>query len=124
MAAKGRVGRNDREFSLFIRERDRVCQRCGKDRNLQCAHIVSRTYRKTRWDPDNAMALCFGCHKTFTHWPLEWEAFVITRMGEEGYRELKLKAQDTVGPKADLDEVWAEVKKWRSELAASREDSR
>lgn len=66
----------DQAFSRYIRERDGACQRCAERDGLQCAHIVSRRYRVTRWDEDNAMALCMRCHVYFTHRPLEWENFI------------------------------------------------
>lgn len=107
----------DTEFSLFIRERDRICQKClrGPDEvQLQCAHIVSRSYTKTRWYPPNAMALCSGCHVTFTHWPLEWEGFVVARIGEDEYRRIKLMAQET-GWHVDYESMLADIRRWREE---------
>lgn len=82
----------DKAFSLFVRTRDQHCQVCGTDRNLQCAHIVSRRYMGVRWDPANAVALCRGCHLKYTVRPLEWEAWVIAQGGEEFYRKLKFRA--------------------------------
>lgn len=38
------------------------CERCGKRDRLQCAHIISRTYMATRYDKENALSLCSGCH--------------------------------------------------------------
>ena len=46
---------------------------------LQCAHIISRRYRVTRWAPENALPLCAGHHTYYTHHPLEWEAFIEQR---------------------------------------------
>lgn len=65
--------RADRAFSLFIRNRDGDCMAGGEHGgSLQCAHIVSRRYLATRWDPANAVALCSRHHTYFTHRPLEW----------------------------------------------------
>jgi len=89
----------DRIFSLWIRNRDGVCQAnaqrketCESPDYLQCAHIVSRDYSATRLDPGNAMALCRSCHMYFTQRPLEWEEFVIGYMGEDDYYRLKVRA--------------------------------
>ena len=49
--------------------------------SLQCAHIISRSYRSVRWDERNAMPLCAGAHVYFTHHPLEWERFVLNYSG-------------------------------------------
>jgi len=58
-------------------ERDgKICQRCGKAEGdvhltrrgvfhrvaIQWAHIHSREYHITRWEPDNTLALCDVCH--------------------------------------------------------------
>lgn len=59
---------------------------------LQCAHIVGRSYRSVRWSEDNAMPLCAGAHVYFTHHPLEWEGFVIMRIGDDAYAALKRRA--------------------------------
>lgn len=86
-------------FSLVIRYRDRECRRCGSDGAgrplwwLQCAHVFSRGYMLTRFDEDNAMCLCAGCHQSFGHRPLEWEDFCIEQMGEDEYNALKRKAK-------------------------------
>lgn len=85
----------DKLFSIFIRARDKVCVACGSARNLQCAHVFSRRYLKVRWDERNAVALCAGCHVKFTHFPLEWEDFIIERMGQDEYTQLRADARET-----------------------------
>lgn len=59
---------------------------------VQCAHIVSRTYRSVRWSEDNAMRLCAGAHVYMTHHPLEWENFVTMRIGDDAFAALKRRA--------------------------------
>lgn len=66
----------DRLFSEQVRNRDRRCRNCGSFERLQCAHIISRSYKSIRIDPDNAVALCASCHVFFTHRPIEWEIWV------------------------------------------------
>ncbi len=65
----------DKLFSLIVRDRDGECVRCDSADFLQCAHLVSRSYKTTRCDLDNAVTLCRGCHVYFTHHPLEWIEF-------------------------------------------------
>ena len=84
--------RKDRNFSLAVRARDERCMNCLKRDNLQCAHIVSRRYRLTRWDYDNAVALCRNCHVFYTHRPLEWEDWVDSHLGDGHYLRMKQKA--------------------------------
>lgn len=58
----------DKAFSEFIRKRaGYCCERCGKQyepksQGLQCSHHFSRRYHNIRFDPDNALALCYNCH--------------------------------------------------------------
>ena len=87
----------DRVFSLLVRSVG-CCQSCGATERLQCAHVVSRRYLGVRFAFDNAMCLCAACHMRFTHRPLEWEVFVIDRMGDGAFAELKRRALSHRGP--------------------------
>lgn len=57
----------DAAFSLCVRERaDWTCERCGSKphaQGLHCAHVMSRGHWSVRFDPCNALALCYGCHR-------------------------------------------------------------
>lgn len=89
---KAKLRDADKLFSLFIRNRDGwACRKCGSVQNIQCAHIVSRRYRATRWSPDNAIALCARDHVKFTYRPLEWEAWIDERFPGR-LEALKLRA--------------------------------
>lgn len=73
-------GPGDIAFSKMIRERDEwMCRRCGKEflpssRGLHSAHMFTRRIQATRHDPDNAVALCYGCHQYLDSHPDEkWE---------------------------------------------------
>lgn len=79
----------DTLFSKIIRSAGR-CKRCGSTFNLQCAHIISRRYHQVRWNLDNALCLCAGCHMYFTYHPLEWEDY-IDGLGID-YAKLKKQA--------------------------------
>lgn len=83
----------DRLFSKMIRARDGRCRMCRSEYNLDCAHIFSRGYFAVRWEPENAVALCSGHHKEYTHKPLEWEDWVREWMGNEAYDALRLRAR-------------------------------
>jgi len=74
------MGKADVLFAQRVKERDRACRRCGSTSFLQCAHIISRSYKAIRVDPRNAVALCRSCHTRFTHRPLEWQAWVDEQM--------------------------------------------
>lgn len=55
-------------FSRCVRERSNwTCERCGKHftpptQGLHCSHYKGRGSWSTRFDPLNAIALCYGCH--------------------------------------------------------------
>jgi 5-methylcytosine-specific restriction endonuclease McrA len=87
----------DRWFSMIVRSVG-VCASCGTSERLQCAHVVSRRYLGVRYSIDNAMCLCAACHLRYTHRPLEWEQFVISRMGEPALLDIKRRALAFRGP--------------------------
>ena len=78
---------------LRIRAKNR-CQRCGSSSSsCNWHHIFSRRYIITRWDEDNLLLLCFGCHFNYAHSKIEeFRDFVISKMGEGKYMLLKQKA--------------------------------
>ena len=104
----------DRVFSLQIRSRDHwTCRRCEKvyvypTNALQCAHMFSRRCSRctakrprgqaspehecTRLDPDNALALCAGCHTYLDSNPWEKEAFWRSEIGDERFDALAARA--------------------------------
>jgi HNH endonuclease len=93
----------DRLFSTFIRTRDGACQECHSTEGLQCAHLISRRYLATRWNDDNAVALCFRCHKRYTERPLEWDDWCASHLGEGLWSGLKEIAMN--GGRPDIAEV-------------------
>jgi len=38
------------------------CEKCGKTTYLNSHHISSRSHKATRWNTDNGICLCAGCH--------------------------------------------------------------
>lgn len=92
----------DTLFSLYIRARDGMCQRCGSSDRLQCAHGFSRRYLGTRWDEENAWALCAGCHVYWTHRPLEWDETMLLWLGVDRYAALRKRALTITQPDYDL----------------------
>lgn len=95
----------DRLFSLVVRN----VGSCGADDGrpcsggLQCAHGFSRRYRNTRWDARNAWCLCQAHHTYYTHRPIEWDLWMLDRLGVEGYVQLREAALATT--KVDLEYI-------------------
>lgn len=106
ISSRGAIRKADDLFSALIRSLG-YCENCGKtwaDVQLHCAHWISRRYRNTRWDPDNAFCLCAGCHMWFTDHPTEFGRWAVARRGEETYQRLREAAEQVT--KLDvLDEI-------------------
>lgn len=90
----------DTIFSKKIREVG-FCHRCGATSQLQCAHIVSRSYLATRWNFDNAICLDAACHLFFTYHPLEFYDWIGVQFGEGYYEKLKQIALTHAKPNYD-----------------------
>ena len=101
----------DRLFSRYIRLRDGgICQRCGKyvglTQGLHCAHFHSRRHQNTRYDPDNAIALDFGCHQYLDSHPIEKIEFFKARLGEQAFDLLRARANEVGRPDKKAIELW------------------
>lgn len=98
----GDKARADRLFSLAICSHGR-CENCQKSSGvqLQCAHIMSRRYSKTRCNLKNAFCLCAGCHIFFTANPVAFGQFVSETWANEYFEQIQALAYDVRGPKTD-----------------------
>lgn len=82
----------------MIRDRDFcTCQRCGavhpsNSRGLHCAHMFGRGKYATRFDPENACALCYGCHRYLDTHPHEKREFFRKRLGDEAFEALEVRS--------------------------------
>ncbi len=70
---------------------------------LSWAHILSRVYHRIRYLKENCFCLCMGHHVYFGHRPIEWEWFVLGKIGDRLFAALKHAA--VTGPKLDPAEV-------------------
>lgn len=88
----------DRLFSLCVRTRDQfTCRRCGarhskNSQGLHSAHIFGRGKLSTRFELNNAVALCYGCHRWLDTHPDEKTRWVLSWMTPEDYDRLLFKA--------------------------------
>jgi|SRR3990167_9726670 len=106
----------DKLFSLIVRSRG--CEETGVSNvgRLNCCHIMPRGYLATRWDLDNAVCLTWGRHRWYTSRPLEWEDFVVGKIGRKKYNELKHRAR--AGIKRSLEDYQELYDKLTSEAYA------
>ena len=83
---KVKIDKRDTVFSKLVRERaNQLCERCGRHSSevaLQCSHIFSRRHVATRWHPDNAQCLCFGCHKWWHESPAQSGVWIRELLGD------------------------------------------
>jgi hypothetical protein len=62
----------DRLVSIQVREaNDHKCERCGLPAN-QVHHVLSRRYRRLRWDKRNLVSICPRHHMGAHHSPIEF----------------------------------------------------
>lgn len=57
----------DKEWSKYILNRDKCCQKCGGKSALSPHHAFGRRHRATRWDIYNGVCLCYPCHLHWAH---------------------------------------------------------
>jgi 5-methylcytosine-specific restriction endonuclease McrA len=96
--------RADKLFSEYIRSIGK-CEWCGAvNDTLQCAHVFSRAYLVTRWEPINANCLCASCHFKWHQQPVEAVEWVKEYLGEDVYDELRRVAKTSV-KKIDLQQI-------------------
>jgi hypothetical protein len=96
-----RITPADKYFSLCIRERANWhCERCGsyfaegRRMGLHCSHVHGRGKWSVRFDPQNATALCYGCHRYMGSQPLQHMDWIEARLGRVDYDALSERAQD------------------------------
>lgn len=79
------------------------CEKCGKQNALNSHHVYSRSNRSTRWDLNNGVCLCVGCHifssKFSAHkTPLEFVEWIRDSRGADWYSDLRTKAREIYKP--------------------------
>ncbi len=87
---------------------DNHCEYCGEYKRLECSHFHGRRKKSTRWDFDNAAALCFTCHREMDEHPDVHTGFFKKRLGSERYEQLGIRARTIVKP--DRDKIEAQLK--------------
>jgi hypothetical protein len=81
----------DRLFSQYIRARAGYrCEYSGEQGELMdCAHVLSRRFVHTRWDPRNAVCLTRRWHMYFTERPHEWADWTRRYLGADTVQALQ-----------------------------------
>ena len=88
----------DALFSDYIRMRDKwTCQNCfvvyePPTQGLHCSHFFGRGWKSTRWDVENAFALCFSCHTKMGSDPVGHYEFALKKHGRKILDGLTVRA--------------------------------
>lgn len=107
----------DTLFSKLVRSRG-VCEIKTDTEclgSLQCCHGFSRRYRATRWDSDNAWAGCARHHQYWTAHPIEWDDWMLRKLGMTQYASLRYRAMS--GERVDPKEVLIRLKNYEAKAA-------
>lgn len=89
-------------------ERDNhECVRCHvPGRTVQWAHIISRRHLCTRWELDNSLSLCAGCHLFWHEYPSLSGPWFVKNWPERNEHIQKLYA---AGGKVELQAVYDQL---------------
>jgi hypothetical protein len=90
----------DNAWAKAVKARDKICQKCGSNKNkLEAHHIFTRSFKSTCWDIDNGISLCTYCHKfgpeSAHKSPESFRDWLIPIIGQHKYDKLKWKANST-----------------------------
>ena len=98
---KIRIDPLDTKFSKMIRTKKPICESCHTRSSSQVHHFKGRRHQSVRFDPDNAWALCFTCHRKFHEDPEYAVVMAKARLGIR-YDSFILKA-NMIRPKYTVD---------------------
>src|SRR3990167_6707603 len=100
----------DKLFSELVRI-EGLCEHCGRkppEVRLNTAHVFSRRFLVTRWEPLNGVCLCVSCHRWAHDRPIEFPEFMKELLGEPVYDELRYIAKTSI-KRVDLNEKIKEL---------------
>lgn len=89
----------------FARDGHR-CRRCGSPARIQWHHINSRSIRVLRWDVNNCLTLCAGCHLWWHHRPFAATDWARSALGQRAIDLLHARMRDRA---SSADEVLANL---------------
>ena len=115
---------------LVVELRDRnTCQRCGtekvrEDAQIHWAHIFTRNHKRLRWNPDNSLALCAGCHLWMDREKRDGYLWFARKFPDRAMGLGLLRRDRSRKPKMDLatERLWLEnaIREWESQMTDHR----
>ncbi len=82
------------------------CVRCSNNRTIQWSHVIGRRHPCTRWELDNSLTLCAGCHRFWHEYPTLSGEWFRKNWPDRHEHILKLF---NAGGKVDLDAKFEEL---------------
>jgi hypothetical protein len=103
--------RLDRKLLRILRsivmQRDPVCRICKRRPSTDTMHLIGRSARRVRYDPENAMGGCRECHDHMTRHSKQWARWWQTELGLRRAEALLARAAD---PRQKFDITAAEAR--------------
>jgi hypothetical protein len=105
----------DKLWASIVKERDGKCIYCGSTRNLNAHHIFTKArHGNLRWEPDNGVTLCAGCHTFGIHInPAPYMLRIIEYVGKDVMEKLRVMAQEKPSP-LRLDDIQSVIMRLKS----------
>lgn len=104
---------------VYKKSKDGRCARCGRKGGLQAMHIFPKgKYPHLRFDLDNGIPGCAGCHIYLTNEHEAHRDFCIGYLGERRYEDLRMRS--LLKAKCDVDLVIVQL---RNETGGSQNES-
>lgn len=94
---KSEVKALDALVTIKVHERPDCCEFCKLVGPYHAHHLISRSYRSVRWEPDNLVKICNRCHYKAHQHPLWAERMAEEHLGAERWQELKHMAERVKG---------------------------
>lgn len=113
MSLKIKISALDRKFSQYIRQiRGNRCERCKRQGvTLQGHHFYGRRKKSVRFDPQNALCLCFmPCHRWFHENPFEAVAWMRNKLGAREFDLLTIRANTPGKPDYEMIRLFLDKK--------------
>ena len=109
----------DKAWSLYVRNRDIFCQKCGGYGSISAHHAFGRRHRATRWDVMNGVGLDFACHIHWAHRdPSGFTEWFRKHIGEDQYN--RLAESHNIVVKHTVEDLQAMLKNLRTDLLVAR----
>lgn len=96
---------------IYKKAKDGACARCGHKVGLQAMHVFPKgRYPHMRFDLDNGIPGCAGCHRLLTNSHEEHRAFATGYLGADVYQRLFLLSISRAKNDIDLSILYLQQK--------------